>query len=260
MIDLHVHTKYSLLDAISEPEELIKKISNLGRKGICVTEHGNFYSSIEVYKLCQLYNVKYLHGCEVYICNDVNERSKNSKYNHLILISMNETGRQNLCNLVSRSTNFKYYGKPRIDFNMLQKYKEGLIAISACMAGEIQRALMNNDIELAKDIALKYKNEFNDNYYLEYQSHSEPTQQKLNRMIVDLANELDIKYVVTTDSHYINKEDQKYHSVFVQIGQAREAGETYNDCYIQTEEEMLEICKSTIREENLKAIIQPMKY
>lgn len=254
MIDLHVHTKYSLLDAISEPEELIKKINELGRKGVCITEHGNLYSSIEVYKLCQQYNIKYLHGCEVYICNDVNEKSKNSKYNHLILISMNEVGRKNLLDLVSLSTNFKYYGKPRIDLNMLEQHKEGLLAISACMAGEIQRSLMNNDFENAKNIALKYKELFKDNYYLEYQSHSETTQQKLNRMIVDLAKELNIKYVVTTDAHYVNKEDQKYHSVFVQIGQAREVGETYNDCYIQTEEEILEICKSTTKEENLIAM------
>lgn len=254
MIDLHVHTKYSLLDAMSEPEELIKKTKQLNRQAICVTEHGNLYSSIEVYKLCQQYGIKYLHGCEMYICQDVNEKSKSSKYNHLILISKNETGRLNLLKLVSLSTNYKYYGKPRIDFNMLLQHKEGLIVVSACMAGEIQRALLNNDLSLAEKIANIYKQEFGDDYYLEYQSHSEKTQQKLNRMVVDLANKLNIKYVVTTDAHYINKEDQKYHSVFVQIGQAREVGETYSDCYIQSNEEILNICQSTTREENLIAM------
>jgi DNA polymerase-3 subunit alpha len=122
------------------------------------------------------------------------------------------------------------------------------------MAGEIQRALVCGDYELAKSTALKYKNVFNEDYYLEYQSHSDETQQSLNRMIVDLANDISVKYVVTTDAHYLNKEDQKYHNIFVQIGQAREVGETYNDCYVQSNDEILKICKSTTKEENLAAL------
>lgn len=254
MAKIHIHTKYSLLDAIIEPEELVKKLVAQGDTALCVTEHGNVYSNVEIYKLCKKYGIKYLYGCEMYICNDAEVKSKDNKYSHLVVIAKNETGRLNLNKLVSESSKHKYYGKPRIDFAMLKQYKEGLIVLSACMAGEVQKALMSGDIDTAIETALKYQTEFGDDYYLEYQSHSEPTQQSLNRKVVDLANKLGIKYVVTTDAHYLNKDDQKYHNIFVQIGQAREAGETYNDCYVQTDAEILEICKSTTKEENLIAL------
>lgn len=251
---IHIHTKYSLLDAIIEPEQLVKKLVEQGDSALCVTEHGNVYSNVEVYKLCKQHGIKYLYGCEMYICDDVNIRDKNNRYYHLVVIAKNETGRINLNKLVSKSCNYKYYGKPRIDFAMLCEHKDGLLVLSACMAGEVQRALSEKDFQKAKAVALKYKEVFGDDYYLEYQSHSEEAQQVLNRYIVSLAKKLDIPYVVTTDAHYLNREDQKYHSVFVQIGQAREVGETYNDCFVQTDQEILEICKSTTREENLTAL------
>ena len=255
MAKIHIHTKYSLLDAIIEPEQLVKKIKECDENpALCVTEHGNLYSDVEVYKLCQKYGVKYMLGVEAYICDDVNVRERGSKYNHLVLIAKNETGRLNLNWLVSESCKYKYYGKPRIDFKMLEAHKDGIIVLSACMAGEVQRALAENDLKGASSIAMKYKNVFGDDYYLEYQSHSEPAQQQLNKMIVALAKELGIKFVVTTDAHYLNREDQKYHSIFVQIGTTREAGETYNDCFVQTDQEILDICQSTSREDNLLAL------
>lgn len=256
MAKIHIHTKYSLLDSIIEPEELVKKVKEQdGEKAaLCVTEHGNLYSNAMIYKLCKKYGVKYLLGCEVYICDDVNIKSKDNKYNHLVLIAKNETGRLNLNKLVSESCKYKYYGKPRIDFKMLETYKEGLIVTSACMAGEIQRALMNKEFQLAKQIILKYKNLFGDDYYLEYQSHLDSTQQLLNRYVVEIAKKLNVKFIVTTDAHYLNKNQQKYHSVFAQIGQTREVGEIYNDCYLQSNEEILENCKSTSREDNLLAL------
>lgn len=256
MAKIHIHTKYSLLDAIIEPEELVKKVKEQdgNKAALCVTEHGNLYSDVEIYKLCKQYGVKYLLGCEIYICDDVEVKSKDNRYHHLVVIAKNETGRLNLNQLVSKSCYHKYYGKPRIDFKMLLKYKEGLIVSSACMAGEIQRALMNGEYKLAKEIIVKYKKAFGDDYYLEYQSHSEATQQMLNKYIVALAKKLNVKFIVTTDAHYLEKTDQKYHDIFVQIGQARETGETYNDCYVQSNEEILQICKSTSEEDNLIAL------
>ena len=251
---IHVHTKYSLLDAIIEPEELVKKIIEIGDDAICVTDHGNMYGDVEIYKCCKKYGVKYLYGCEMYICDDVEEKNKNSKYYHLVVIAKNETGRINLNELISQSVHHKYYGKPRIDFKMLEQYHEGLLVCSACMAGEIQRALNGNDFSLAESIVNKYVGLFGDDYYLEYQSHSEEIQQTLNRKVVDLANKCNVKYIVTTDAHYLNKDDQKYHSIFVQIGSTREVGETYNDCYLQSDSEIMEICKSTTYEENKKAL------
>lgn len=254
MAKLHIHTKYSLLDAIIEPEELVKKCAEQGDKALCVTEHGNVYSNVELYKLCKQYGIKYLYGCEMYICDDVNVRDKNNKYHHLVVIAKNEQGRLNLNKLVSLSCNYKYYGRPRIDFPMLRYHKDGLIILSACMAGELQRALLERDFQKAKSIVLRYREEFGEDYYLEYQSHSDETQQTLNRWIVSLAEKLGIKYVVTTDAHYLNREDQKYHSVFVQIGQARETGETYNDCFVQSDDEIMTICQSTTEEENRIAL------
>lgn len=256
MAKIHIHTKYSLLDAIIEPEELVKKVKEQdgNKAALCVTEHGNLYSDVEIYKLCKQYGVKYLLGCEMYICDDVEVKSKDNRYHHLVVIAKNETGRLNLNQLVSKSCYHKYYGKPRIDFKMLEQYKEGLIVSSACMAGEIQRALLNKEFQLAKEIILKYKSVFGDDYYLEYQSHSEPTQQLLNRYVVEIAKKLGVKFIVTTDAHYLEKADQKYHGIFVQIGQARETGETYNDCYVQSNEEILQICKSTSKEDNLIAL------
>ena len=254
MAKIHIHTKYSLLDAIIEPEALVQKCVEQGETALCVTEHGNVYSNVELYKLCKKYNIKYMYGCEMYICHDVAIKEKNDKYFHLVVIAKNEQGRLNLNKLVSKSCEHKYYGKPRIDFKMLVEHKEGLIILSACMAGEVQRYLMQKEYQKAKDVALQYKEVFGDDYYLEYQSHSEKTQQMLNRYIVSLAEKLGIKYVVTTDAHYLNKEEQKYHSIYVQIGQHRDTEETYNDCYVQSDEEILAICKSTTREENLKAI------
>ena len=253
MTKIHIHTKYSLLDAIIEPEELVKKCVEHGDKALCVTEHGNVYSNVEIYKLCQKYGVKYLYGCEMYICNNAKIKDKDSKYNHLVVIAKNEIGRLNLNKLISESCKYKYYGKPRIDFDMLTTHKDGLIVLSACMAGEIQRALMSGNINEAELIAAKYKKVFGEDYYLEYQSHSEQTQQLLNKAIIVLANKLNIKYVVTTDAHYLNKEDQKYHDIFVRIGQARETGETYNDCYVQSSKEICAICEST-KEYNLIAL------
>lgn len=251
---IHIHTKYSLLDAIIEPEELVKKCVAQGDKALCVTEHGNVYSNVELYKLCKQYGIKYLYGCEMYICDDVNVKDKNNKYHHLVVIAKNETGRLNLNKLVSESCKYKYYGKPRIDFEMLKTYKDGLIVCSACMLGEIQKNILEKKYNDVISIINKYKNLFGDDYYLEYQSHSEPTQQALNKAIVALGKKLNIKYIVTTDAHYLNKNDQKYHSIFVQIGQAREVGETYNDCYVQSDKEILAICKSTSKEDNLIAL------
>ena len=231
MVHLHVHTKYSLLDGMMHIEDIATRLKEIEQDTIAITEHGNLYSSVEAYSKLSKEGIKVIEGCEVYICDDVNVKSKDSKYYHLILLCKNETGRQNLNWLVSQSTLYKYYGKPRIDFDMLKNHHEGLICLSACMAGEVQRALMNDSSKSAEQIALKYKKLFGDDYYIETQAHSGIEQQTLNAQLIDLANRLNIKYTVTCDSHYVRKEDQKYHNVFVQIGTSREAGETYDDCY-----------------------------
>lgn len=243
MVDLHVHTCKSLLDSTIKLEELVVRSKELNRKALCVTEHGNLYSSIELYKLCQQYGLKYVMGCEIYITpQHPSIKNKENKYSHLIVIAKNEVGRLNLIKLVSEGNKYKYYGKPRVDYDMLLKYKDGLIVSAACLGGEIQRAIIDNNIDMAKEIAIKYKRDFKEDYYLELQSHRDDVQRIVNRKIIEIANELNIKYIITSDAHYLTEADKKYHNIFVQIGQAREAGEFYTDCFIQTEEEIYKFC------------------
>lgn len=250
---LHVHTAYSLLDSINKIDELLQKTQQLGQKAIAITDHGNMYGAVEFYKKAKQYNIKPIIGCECYICEDISIMKRTNQMYHLILLAKNETGRINLQKLVKESTRWKFNKRPRIDFRLLAQYHEGLICMSACMAGEVSSALLQGNIEDAIDIAKKYKNLFGDDYYIEYQAHNDPAQQKLNRELVRIANTLGIKYAVTCDVHYLEKEDQKYHSVFVQIGECRETGETYNDCYLQSEAEVIANSASTA-EFNTRAI------
>ncbi len=255
MVDLHTHTCYSLLDSTIKLKELVVRSKELGRKALCVTEHGNLYSSIELYKLCQEHDLKYIMGCEVYITpQHPSIKNKENKYNHLVLIAKNETGRLNLIKLVSEGNKYKYYGKPRIDYDMLLKYKDGLIVSAACLGGEIQRAIMDGNMVKAITIAAKYKKDFGEDYYLELQSHRDDTQRMVNRAIVNMADELGIKYTITSDAHYLTAEDKKYHDIFVQIGQARETGEFYTDCFIQTVEEIYEFCDNLTKDEISRGI------
>ena len=254
-VNLHNHTMYSLLDAISKPEDIIKKLKELNQTAFAITDHGHCYNTPIMYKLFLQAGIKFIYGVEAYICNDVNVKNKDEKYYHIVLLAYNEQGRQNINKLVTFGNLEGFYYKPRIDYQTLLQHKEGLIVLSACMAGEIQRAILDNNIVLAKEIALKYKNEFGDNYYLEIQSHS-GEQQIINRIVVDIAKELNIPYVITCDSHYVNKEDQDLHSLFVQIGQEREVGEIYIDCYIQSEEEIYKINYPTLNKDEIKTAIE----
>ena len=250
---LHTHTLYSLLDATNKIEPLIDKVVELGQPAIAITDHGNMYGAVEFYKTAKSKGVKPIIGCECYICEDVAIKKRENTMYHLILLAKNEQGRLNLQKLVSQSTQYKFNKRPRIDFGMLKQHHEGLICMSACMAGEVSRALLNNDFGKAIDIAQKYKALFGDDYYIECQAHTAETQQGLNRQLVQVAEIVGAKYVVTCDAHYLNEEDQKYHDVFVQVGESRETGEIYTDCYIQSEEEVLAKSKST-EEYNHKAL------
>ena len=245
MVHLHVHTKYSLLDGMMHIEDIATRLKEIGQDTIAITEHGNLYSNVEAYSKLSKEGIKVINGCEVYICNDVNVNDKDNRYYHLILLVKNEIGRLNLNWLVSQSTLHKYYGKPRIDFEMLKTHHDGLICMSACMAGEVAKALRSGNEVLAEQVALKYKKLFGDDYYIEYQAHMVDEQQELNKKLINLAVKLGIKYVVTCDAHYVREEDQKYHSVFVQVGSSREAGEVYDDCYLQSEDDVIKKCAST---------------
>lgn len=251
-INLHNHTMYSLLDSISKPEDIVNKLKQIKQNAFAVTDHGHCYNTPQIYKLFKDNGIKLIYGIESYICKDMDIKDKNDRYNHLVLLAYNETGRLNINKLIHIGNTIGKYYKPRIDYSALVKHKEGLIVLSACMASEIQRAITEGDITTAKNIASKYKKDFGENYYLEIQSHR-GEQLQINKSVLKIANELDIPYVITSDSHYINEEDMNLHSVFVTIDQKRDVGESYKDCFIQSEEDVYNILSSTLTREEIKA-------
>lgn len=241
IIHLHLHSMFSLRDSIIRPEELAARLAELKQNAVAITDHGNSLGGVSIYKLLKSNNIKYIHGCEFYICDNVKIKDKDSKYYHLIALCKNETGRLNLNKLISLSGRPENkYKKPRIDFDMLSKYGEGLIVTSACLAGEVSRAIMQQDIEKAISIANKYKQRFGSDYYLEIQARREETQIQVNRQIKQIAEKLDIPCVVTTDAHYLYKNDAKYQAKYAFNGAYKEQGESYKDCYVQSEQEVRE--------------------
>jgi len=239
MIHTHVHTKYSLRDSIIDYDDLINRLKSINQNAIAITDHGNIHASVSIYKRLKKENIKYIHGCEMYICDDTNIKDQNNKYYHLVVLCKNEIGRINLNKLISISNlSENFYSKPRIDFEKLKQHKDGLLVLSACLAGEISKFLLIDDYEKAKEIALKYKNEFGNDYYLEIQARNDNKQIEINKKIIALAKELDISIVVTTDAHFVTKEDKKYHDVYSFNSSYKEEGEGYIDCYIQSEEEI----------------------
>ena len=153
MVHTHLHSMYSLRDSIIRPQELVDRIKEIGQTAVAVTDHGTSLGGVSIYQLLKSNDIKYIHGCEMYICDDLSVKNKDSRYNHLVVLCKNETGRINLNRLISESGKpDNFYYKPRIDFPLLCKYKDGLLITSACMAGEIGRTILE-DYELAKNIA-----------------------------------------------------------------------------------------------------------
>lgn len=239
MIHLHTHSMYSLRDSIIRPEELVARLKEVGQDTVAITDHGSSLGGVSIYKLLKDNGIKYIHGCEFYICPDASVRDKENKYYHLVVLCKNETGRLNLNKLISLSEHPDHrYFKPRIDFNMLSEHGEGLIVMSACLVGEVSKAIVGGDIAKARDIAKRYKERFGDDYYLEIQSHRDPEQIKVNKAIIALGEELGIECVVTSDAHYTWEKDKRYQNKYAFNGAYKEDGEAYVDCFIQSEQEV----------------------
>ncbi|MBI2627082.1 MAG: DNA polymerase III subunit alpha [Parcubacteria group bacterium] len=219
---LHTHSHYSLLDGMSKIGELISHVKKLGMNSVAITDHGNLYGAIEFYQKAKKAGIKPIIGCEMYITEDMHSRqTTNDKrdYFHLILLVKNETGYKNLVKLVTASHLEGFYYKPRIDKNLLRQYSEGLIALSGCLGGEVSRAILSNQYERAKKIALEYREIFGlENYYLEVQQHlNTPDQNIVTPQIIQLSKETKIPLVATQDSHYLKKEDINAHDVLLAV-------------------------------------------
>ena len=220
-VHLHVHTEYSLLDGACRIRDLMGRVRELGQSAVAITDHGAMYGVIDFYKAAKAAGVKPIIGCEVYVAprrrTDKVYGIDNENY-HLVLLCENMTGYRNLCYIVSQAFLDGFYGKPRVDYDLLEEYHEGLIALSACLAGEIPRRLLRDDYAGAKETALRFSRIFGpDRFYLELQDHGIESQTAVNRGIRRLARETGLPTVVTNDAHYIRREDAAMQDVLLCI-------------------------------------------
>lgn len=246
-VHLHVHTEYSLLDGACRIKPLIQKVKELGQPAIAITDHGNMYGVVDFYKACKAEGVKPLIGCEVYVAPrtrfDKVHKIDTSPY-HLVLLCKNAVGYQNLIKLVSTANLEGFYNKPRIDRSLLEQYHEGLVCLSACLAGEVPRMLRQGEEEKALDAARYFQFLFGEDYYIELQDHGIRDQQLILPKLCQIAQTLGIKMVATNDCHYISKEDAKTQAVLMCIqtntiyGQTQAMEFETEEFYIKSKAEM----------------------
>ena len=252
---LHTHTEFSLLDGACRIEQLVSRAKSLGMQSLAITDHGNMYGAVDFYKACKKEGIKPIIGCEVYVAPRTRfdkDKVLDKEYNHLILLCKNETGYKNLIDMVSKAFTEGFYFKPRIDHDLLEKHSEGLICLSACLAGEIPQALLQKDYDKAKRIALWYRDIFGeDNYYLELQNHGLPEQLSVNEGVKRISRETGIPLVATNDVHYIEKSDAKIQQVLICIATNHVIGDDTglefhaNEFYLKSEQEMRETFSDT---------------
>ncbi len=247
-VHLHVHSEYSLLDGACCLNGLLARVRELGQTAVAVTDHGVMYGLIEFYKAAKREGIKPILGCEAYVAARTRHdklHGIDSEHHHLVLLCENETGYANLVRLISAAWTDGFYGKPRVDRELLERYHGGLIALSACLAGEIPAALRNNDYESAKRIALEYREIFGaDNFFLELQDHGLAEQAMVNRGILQLSRETGIPLVCTNDAHYLTREDAQMQKVLLCIQTNTTVDEPNpiafetDEFYIKSEQEM----------------------
>ena len=250
-VHLHVHTEYSLLDGACRIGGMMDRVKELGQSAIAITDHGVMYGCIDFYKAAKAAGVKPIIGCEVYVARRGMEDRvygiDNDPY-HLVLLCKNRTGYETLCYLVSEAFIHGFYGKPRVDLELLEQYHEGLIALSACLAGGIPQYLLNEDYEAAKAYALRMAEIFGeDHFYLELQDHGIDEQQPVNQGIIRLARETGLPLVLSNDAHYLRKEDAKMQDVLLCVQTGKTVDDTNRmkfqteEFYLKSEEELFQL-------------------
>ena len=246
---LHLHTEYSLLDGFCKIQELVKRAKELGMDSLAITDHGVMYGVIDFYKACQKEGIHPVLGCEVYVAPgsrlDREAGAGEDRYYHLILLAENNKGYENLMRIVSAGFMDGFYYKPRVDKEILRDYHEGIICLSACLAGEVQRFLARGLYEEAKKAACEYREIFGENnYFLELQDHGYPEQRTVNSGLMRLSQETGIPLVATNDCHYIREEDAEAHDLLLCIQTAKKVADEDRlryeggQFYVKSEEEM----------------------
>lgn len=251
---LHVHTEYSLLDGSSKIKEITKRAAELGMDSLAITDHGVMYGVIDFYKAAKEAGIKPVLGCEVYVAPgsrfDKEAGTGEDKYNHLVLLAENNTGYQNLMKIVSRGFTEGFYYKPRVDKELLREFHEGIIATSACLAGEVQRYLARGMYEEAKRVALYYQDIFGkDNFFLELQDHGIAEQHYVNPQLLRMSEETGIELICTNDVHYTYADDADAHDILLCIQTGKKVTDenrmryTGGQYYLKSPEEMTELFK-----------------
>jgi len=220
---LHNHTYYSLLDGLSSPKQMAREAKMKGFKSLAITDHGTCGGWLNFQRSCRKEDIKPILGCEVYISDDMKSRDKNQEIYHLTLLSKNSQGLKNLMHLSTLAETQGKYKKPRIDFNLLSQYHEGIICSSGCPAGELAHAVTDNDYSKCKSVVGKYKDLFGDDYYLEVMSHEyqgvksewQATEKKIAKGVFNLSRKLGIKAICTNDAHYASKKDASFHDTLL---------------------------------------------
>jgi len=225
---LHLHTEYSLLDGSGKIEKIISKAKELGMDSIAITDHGVMYGCVAFYKEAVEQGIKPILGCEVYVAAksmDIKLSDKENSTHHLVLLVKNEEGYKNLMEIVSEASIRGFYYKPRVDHDFLREHSKGLIALSACLGGEVQQWHLKDNYEKAKEVALLYKDIFKEGFYLEIQNHGMDEQRKVTEANIKLSKETGIPLVATNDVHYINQKDSSSHDILMCI----QTGKTIDD-------------------------------
>lgn len=220
-VHLHVHTEYSLLDGATRIKKLVKKAKEMNMPAVAITDHGNMYGAVEFYKAAKAEGIKPIIGCEVYVApHDRHETFEvdGVRYYHLILLAENATGYKNLVKLVSLANIEGMYYKPRVDKELLRKYHEGIIALSACIAGEIPHSILSGNLSVTEDIINEYVDIFGrDNFFLEIQNHGMAEERKVDTVLIEMAQRLDLQLIATNDVHYLEKADSEFHDILLCI-------------------------------------------
>ncbi|KXO16041.1 DNA polymerase III, alpha subunit [Clostridiales bacterium KA00134] len=260
-VHLHLHTEYSLLDGSTRIKDLPKRVKELGMDAVAITDHGNMYGVIDFYKNCKEEGIKPIIGCEIYIAEGSHlERDSSKRRFHLILLAENNEGFKNLMKIVSEGFVNGFYYKPRVDYEVLKKYSKGIIATSACLGGEVQQYLLENDFEKARLAARRYVEIFGkDNFFLELQNHKMEEQIRVNRLLEALSKEENIDLIASNDVHYLKKEDAKSHDLLlcIQTGKTEMEKDRMrfpsDEFYLKSPEEMKEVI------DNKEALLNTVK-